>query len=302
MKSQKGITMASLGVYIVVSIIVVATLATIMANYKNSIKTMDNDAEYSSEYNKFNLYFLEEVKKPENSSMERANSIETVDNDYNSIKFKTGNEFMYKIKEEILYLNKSTGEKIKLIKNVKKCTFEFNDTDHEANGKNVIRVNIQIGETTPKEYTYVLDGENSTNSYSTENGYIEGIIIIPKAWDSSKLNEKDPFRTEEINGNYSIAPIPNGYQVSTIEGENKISTGLIITDGTNRFKWCQGNELLDYDEANYGTTWTAAMDVTDLTSTKAIYESLKESKTLYGGAYIKEDETTDTVKSILWIK
>lgn len=302
MKSQKGITMASLGVYIVVSIIVVATLATIMANYKNSIKTMDNDAEYSSEYNKFNLYFLEEVKKPENSSMERANSIETVDNDYNSIKFKTGNEFMYKIQEEILYLNKSTGEKIKLIKNVKKCTFEFNDIDHEANGKNVIRVNIQIGETTPKEYTYVLDGENSTNSYSTENGYIEGIITIPKAWDSSKLNEKDPFRTEEINGNYSIAPIPNGYQVSTIEGENKISTGLIITDGTNRFKWCQGNELLDYDEANYGTTWTAAMDVTDLTSTKAIYESLKESKTLYGGAYIKEDETTDTVKSILWIK
>lgn len=301
MKSQKGITMASLGVYIVVSIIVVATLATIMANYKNSIKTMDNDAEYSSEYNKFNLYFLEEVKKPENSSMERANSIETVD-DYNSIKFKTGNEFMYKIKEEILYLNKSTGEKIKLIKNVKKCTFEFNDTDHEANGKNVIRVNIQLGETTPKEYTYVLDGENSTNSYSTENGYIEGIITIPKAWDSSKLNEKDPFRTEEINENYSIAPIPKGYQVSTIEGENKISTGLIITDGTNRFKWCQGNELLDYDEANYGTTWTAAMDVTDLTSTKAIYESLKESKTLYGGAYIKEDETTDTVKSILWIK
>ena len=209
---------------------------------------------------------------------------------------------MYKIQEEILYLNKSTGEKIKLIKNVKKCTFEFNGIDHEANGKNVIRVNIQIGETTPKEYTYVLDGENSTNSYSTENGYIEGIITIPKAWDSSKLNEKDPFRTEEINGNYSIAPIPNGYQVSTIEGENKISTGLIITDGTNRFKWCQGNELLDYDEANYGTTWTAAMDVTDLTSTKAIYESLKKSKTLYGGAYIKEDETTDTVKSILWIK
>lgn len=302
MKSQKGITMASLGVYIVVSIIVVATLATIMANYKNSIKTMDNDAEYSSEYNKFNLYFLEEVKKPENSSMERANSIGTKENEYNSIKFKTGNEFMYKIKEEILYLNKSTGEEIKLIKNVKKCTFEFNGIDHEANGKNVIRVNIQIGETTPKEYTYVLDGENSTNSYSTENGYIEGIITIPKAWDSSKLNEKDPFRTEEINGNYSIAPIPKGYQVSTIEGENKISTGLIITDGTNRFKWCQGNELLDYDEANYGTTWTAAMDVTDLTSTKAIYESLKESKTLYGGAYIKEDETTDTVKSILWIK
>ena len=302
MKSQKGITMASLGVYIVVSIIVVAMLATIMANYKNSIKTMDNDAEYLSEYNKFNLYFLEEVKKPENSSMERANSIGTKENEYNSIKFKTGNEFMYKIKEEILYLNKSTGEKIKLIKNVKKCTFEFNDIDHEANGKNVIRVNIQIGETTPKEYTYVLDGENSTNSYSTENAYIEGIITIPKAWNSSKLNEKDPFRTEEINGNYSIAPIPKGYQVSTIEGENKISTGLIITDGTNRFKWCQGNELLDYDEANYGTTWTAAMDVTDLTSTKAIYESLKESKTLYGGAYIKEDETTDTVKSILWIK
>ena len=39
MKSQKGITMASLGVYIVVSIIVVATLATIMArNYDKKRK------------------------------------------------------------------------------------------------------------------------------------------------------------------------------------------------------------------------------------------------------------------------
>ena len=66
MKNQKGITLTSLGIYVVICILVVAMLATITANYKGAIKSMDNEAEYSSEYSKFNLYFLEEVKKQEN--------------------------------------------------------------------------------------------------------------------------------------------------------------------------------------------------------------------------------------------
>ena len=97
MKSQKGITMASLGVYIVVSIIVVATLATIMANYKSAIKNMDDDSEYASEYSKFNLYFLEETKKQENKNP----TIENEENNYNSIKFETGNEFKYDINKKM---------------------------------------------------------------------------------------------------------------------------------------------------------------------------------------------------------
>lgn len=295
MKNQKGITMASLGIYVVVCILVVGMLATITANYKSAIKSMDNDAEYSAEYSKFNLYFLEEVKKQEN---QKRPVIATEENQYNSIQFKTGNEFKYDIPKEILYLNKNTGKEIKLIKNVKQCSFKLNS----KNGKDVIEVYIQIGDTEPRPYNYVLDGQNSTELYSTENEYTEGITKIPAGWDSTKLNKKDPFRTEKMDTYYNIAPIPVGYEVSTVEGEDKISAGLIITDGTNRFKWYQKNELLEYNEENYETSWSAEVDITDLTSTNAIYENLKESEELYGGAYIKETETTETIKAILWIK
>lgn len=296
MKNQKGITLTSLGIYVVICILVVAMLATITANYKSAIKSMDNEAEYSSEYSKFNLYFLEEVKKQENQK--KPTITKENNNNYNSIKFETGNEFKHDAQKEILYLNKNTGEKIKLIKNVKLCSFELNS----ENGKDIIKVNIQIGDTESRAYNYVLDGQNSTELYSTENEYIEGITKIPVGWDSSKLNKKDPFRTEKMDTYYNIAPIPVGYEVSTVDGEDKISTGLIITDGTNRFKWHQKNELLEYNEGNYETNWSAEVDITNLTSTNAIYESLKESEELYGGAYIKETETTETIKAILWIK
>lgn len=294
MRNQKGITMASLGIYIVVCMIVVAMLATITANYRNAIKDMDDDSEYATEYSKFNLYFLEETKNTTNKKPE----ITGEDNNYNSIKFQTGNEFKYDIQNKILYLNKNTGEKIKLIKKVETCTFSLDS----ENGKNVITVNIKISKTEGRELKYVLEGTNNTELYASENKYIEGITKIPTNWDSTKLNENDPFRTEKINVYYNIAPIPKGYEVSTEEGENKISEGLIITDGTNRFKWYLEEKLTPYKKENYGTTWTAAIDTTDLADATAIYNSFESSKDLYGGAYIEETTEEETIKSILWIK
>lgn len=294
MRNQRGITMASLGIYIVVCIIVVAILATITANYRNAIKDMDNESEYAAEYSKFNLYFLEETKNSVNKKAKISNS----ENEYNSIKFQTENEFKYDIQDKILYLNKNTGEKIKLIKQVEICTFKIDS----ENGKNIITVNIKIGETEKRELKYVLEEKNDTELYITENEYTEGITKIPTNWDSTKLNENDPFRTEKINTYYNIAPIPKGYEVSTEDGENSISKGLIITDGTNRYKWYFKESLTDYNEENYETSWTSETDVTDLEDVTAIYTSFENSKKLYGGAYIKETSEEETIKSILWIK
>lgn len=294
MRNQKGITMASLGIYIVVCMIVVAMLATITSNYRNAIKDMDDDSEYATEYSKFNLYFLEETKNTTNKKPE----ITSEENDYNSIKFQTGNEFKYDIQNKILYLNKNTGEKIKLIKKVETCIFSLDS----ENGKNVITVNIKISKTEERELKYVLEEKNDTELYITENEYTEGITKIPTNWDSTKLNENDPFRTEKINTYYNIAPIPKGYEVSTEDGENSISKGLIITDGTNRFKWYFKESLTDYNEENYETSWIAETDITDLKDVTAIYTSFENSKELYSGAYIKETAEEETIKSILWIK
>lgn len=295
MKNQNGITMSGLVVYIVVTFIVIAILTTLTVNYRSTIKNMDDDSKYASDYSKFNLYFLEETTK-------KGNNIKAIED--SRIKFESGVEFNYK--EGKIFLNEDiknkeegapTKKTIKLIENVKKCKFQ----KKEENDKTIIVVTMQIGNAEERTMKYTLNIEEDTVT-TDEDDYISGITKIPTGWDSTKLNENDPFRTEKINVYYNIAPIPKGYEVSTEEGENKISKGLIITDGTNRFKWYLKEELIEYNKENYGTTWTAAIDTTDLADATAIYNSFESSKDLYGGAYIEETTEEETIKSILWIK
>lgn len=297
MKNQKGITMSALVIYIVITFMVIAMLATLTINYRSTIENINDDSKYESDYSKFNLYFLEETSK-------KGNDIENIEND--TVKFESGAEFKYSNENKTIYLNQDIEEReegtpakrtIKLLEQVEKCEF----VKSTKNGKNIITVNIKIGTAEEKNMEYTVNSEKDSNSVNTENDYIGDIIKIPKEWDSAKLNSKDPFRTENINGTTNIAPIPNGYEVSSTESEDKISKGLIITDGTNRFKWYPktSEELSKYVEENLGTEWNSA-DSTGLTTNAEIYSSFQESKTLYGGAYIKED--SETTKTILWIK
>lgn len=292
MKNQNGITMSGLVVYIVVTFIVIAILTTLTVNYRSTIKNMDEDSKYASDYSKFNLYFLEETTK-------KGNNIEEIE-DNNKIKFESGIEFNYSSESKVIFLNEDREEgepkrTIKLIENVEKCSFN----EKKDNGKKIIVVTIQIGKSEEKTMKYTLNIEESTNVLNEEKDYIGEIIKIPEEWDSSKLNLEDPFRIENINGNTKIVPIPNGYQVSNIESESSISKGLIITDGTNRFKWYFKESLTDYNEENYGTTWTTVIDTTDLTD---VFGSFEDSKELYEGAYIRETSEEEIIKSILWIK
>ncbi len=299
MKSQKGITMSALVIYIVVTFMVIAMLTTLTINYRSTIKDINDDSKYESDYSKFNLYFLEETSK-------KGNNIKSIESDKHTIKFESGTEFKYSDENKTIYLNQDIEERaegtpakrtIKLLEQVEKCEF----VKSTENGKSIIIVTIKIGTADEKTMKYTVNSEGYSNSVNTENDYIGDIIKIPEKWDSSKLNSKDPFRTENINGKTNIAPIPNGYEVSNVEGEDKISKGLIITDGTNRFKWYQetSEELSKYTEENLGTEWNPA-DSTGLSTNTEIYNSFQGSKTLYGGVYIKED--TETIKTILWLK
>lgn len=303
MRNQKGITMSALVIYIVVTFMVIAMLTTITINYRSTIENMNDSSKYETEYGKFNLYFLEETTKSGNS-----NPTIDVQQDYNAIRFESETEFRYLKSEKVINLNQKIKEEdrqengpvirvIRLIEEVEKCEF----AKSTENGKTIITVNIKIGTADEKTMKYTVNSEGYSNPVNSENDYIGDIIKIPEKWDSLKLNSKDPFRTENINGKTNIAPIPNGYEVSNLEDEDKISKGLIITDGTNRFKWYQETveELSKYTEDNLGTEWNP-VDSTGLTTNTEVYNSFQESKTLYGGVYIKED--TETTKTILWIK
>ena len=57
------------------------------------------------------------------------------------------------------------------------------------------------------------------------------------------VNEQNELKIAEaeidewLNGGEKTPPIPEGFAVSTKEGENTVEEGLVITDGTNDFVW-----------------------------------------------------------------
>lgn len=88
MKNQKGITLVSLVIYIAVMIIVLAVMSSIITNFYNNTQSMNTSAKEIVEFNKFNIYFLKEVKSYNNS-------IDTIssDNGNTYILFTSGNSF-----------------------------------------------------------------------------------------------------------------------------------------------------------------------------------------------------------------
>lgn len=131
MKQERGVTTASLMVYVIAMLIVIGIIATITSFfYTNAINLEDNSSNVSA-ITKFNMYFLEETKN-------RNNSI--IKNDEKSITFSTGNTFTFQ--DNSIYLNS-----IKICEDVKNMGFNI----EKVNDKNVINVIITIGENV--EYT-----------------------------------------------------------------------------------------------------------------------------------------------------
>ncbi len=153
MKSQRGVTLTSLVIYIVVVLIVLGILATIRTNFQSNLKQINKEGTSNSEIDKFNIYFLKEVKK-------QGNDIEKIDN--TEITFITGNK--YSFRDNIIYLNGN----IKIAENIDKCVFR----SELQNGKTVITVEIKASNSEEKIIEYVLSNQTNSNSYEDETKYV----------------------------------------------------------------------------------------------------------------------------------
>lgn len=141
MKSDKGVTLISLVIYIAVFTIVVSTMALLSSYFYNNMHLIKDDASYVVEYNKFNMFFIQDVKH---------NSTATIEN--NVIKFEDGT--IYEYKSNSIYRNDK-----EIATNVKSATFNLKTYKVENTTKNLILVNLNIGEGEKeyqKEIEYVL--------------------------------------------------------------------------------------------------------------------------------------------------
>lgn len=141
MKSEKGITLISLIIYVVLLLIVVSFLSVVSTHFYSNTKYLMDNGKYISEFNKFNMYFIEDVK-----SNKELYSIEK-----NRIVFEDGTIYTYS--ENSIYRNK-----VEICRTVESCEFsKLEETDNNNFIKKIINVKIKI---------------KSENNFETENNYV----------------------------------------------------------------------------------------------------------------------------------
>ena len=138
MKSEKGITLISLIIYVVLLLIVVSFLSVVSTHFYSSTKYLMDNGKYVSEFDKFNMYFIEDVK----------NNIDVYSIETNKIVFEDGTAYTY--------LNKSVyRNKVEICKNIERCEFsKLEEIDNNNITKKIINVKMNI---------------EGKNSYETEN-------------------------------------------------------------------------------------------------------------------------------------
>lgn len=150
MKSQKGITLTSLTIYILLVLVIVGIIATITASFRDNINDMNSEGVNHSEIDKFSVYFLREVKR-------QGNSVITVSD--TEIVFNTGNKYTFK--ENSIYLN----DNIQIAENIENCAF----IKRIENNKEIIQVKIKPINSEEREIEYVVNSENISSTYNQEN-------------------------------------------------------------------------------------------------------------------------------------
>lgn len=125
MKNEKGITLASLALYIVVMIIVLGIMSSIISTFYSNTEGMNAKVQELVEFNKFNINFLKEIKSYNNS-------VDSIANDATYIVFTSGNSFSFS-NNKIYYNN------LKIASDVKKVKFEC--IDYETK---IIKVTVEF--------------------------------------------------------------------------------------------------------------------------------------------------------------
>ena len=139
MKNEKGITLTSLIIYVVVLFVIIVMLGVIRNNFQNSINDVSEGSSIESEFNKFNIYFAKDAKLEGNKAQINAN---------NEIVFSSGNTYGYNNVSKSVYLL-NDRQQITLLKDISSCIFTI-DT---STGKTVITVTIEFSGNTNNTIT-----------------------------------------------------------------------------------------------------------------------------------------------------
>lgn len=132
MKSQKGITLISVTIYVVVLAIVIGIMSVVSTYFFKNINNIEN-IDPLTQYTKFNSYFSEETNTQNIKVLDC--KIEESGNSY--IVFDNGVQYSFIKNNKGIYRNRA-----KICRNIDNCTF----SSIIKNGKNVIVVEFESGD------------------------------------------------------------------------------------------------------------------------------------------------------------
>ena len=142
MKSNRGVTLAALVIYIIVMIIVLGVMSAILNEFYNNTGKLEGSTEEYVQLSHFNTYFLKEVKAIDNK-------VDNIQDNY--IMFSSGNSFSFS--NNNIYFNN-----IMICRNVKSLTIKQGKNGNGAD-KNIICVQI------------AFENYSKTINYKVENIY-----------------------------------------------------------------------------------------------------------------------------------
>lgn len=142
MKTQKGITLITVTIYIIAMVIIVSIMSVISTYFfKNVNSTIDVNP--LAEYTKFNTFFSDETNHDNIKVLE----CKTEENGNSYIVFNNGVQYSFIKANKGIYRNQA-----KIGRNIDNCTFLATI----QNGKNVVIVEFKSG-TKQETMTYTLD-------------------------------------------------------------------------------------------------------------------------------------------------
>ena len=127
MKSENGVTLISLTVYIIGLTLIIAIVAVISTFFYKSVRNVSQTVDPITEYSKFNTFFTEETN---------ANNIKILECGENYIVFDNGVQYTFIKENKGIYRNK-----VKICRGIEECKFN----NKIENGKNIIKVSLGSG-------------------------------------------------------------------------------------------------------------------------------------------------------------
>ena len=129
MKSERGITLTSLIIYVVITTITVIAIASFSSFFVSNMNEVKGQEKYAPEFNKFSMFFIGDVKNNKTAEVTT-----------NQVTFEDGTVYQYRQSEKAVYRNST-----KITEKVDSFSFSSTEEQVSSTNKRIINVKMSIG-------------------------------------------------------------------------------------------------------------------------------------------------------------